>query len=211
MQNKVDINPNETRLVSKCSSGYLNPSQMEKIDATINYSGHLSVSKRHQYEEYSFSTAEKQRRSLSIHQQPNYPNLACSDRYSYLPSYMANTESSKAKDRSQSEPKQRPKWNNMKQKTKHTETMDAMDISMADQVLKRSNSQFRLINGLDNQDPWFVKFCRTQRTINDNNCDSMSTATSHSNYCESLAAYEVRICVALLHCAKLCTAFQMVF
>ncbi|KAH7543228.1 hypothetical protein FEM48_Zijuj02G0162000 [Ziziphus jujuba var. spinosa] len=211
-RNKLDTNPNETRLVSKSSSGYLNHSQMERIDTTINNSGHLSISKRHQYEEHSFRTAENPTRTSFIHQQPNFPNpTACNDHYSFLPNYMANTESSKAKYRSQSEPKQRPKWNNMKQKTKHTEIMDAIDISMDDQILKPSNSQFRLINGLDKHDPWFLKLYKTRRTVNDSNYDSISTSTGHSNYFESLAAYEVGMCLALLHCAKLCTAFQMVF
>ncbi|KAF3454339.1 hypothetical protein FNV43_RR04786 [Rhamnella rubrinervis] len=186
-RNTVDIKPNETRLVSKSSSGYLNHSQMERIDATINYSGHLSISKRQQYEEYCFSTAGNPTRPSFIHQQLDYPNPTYND-YSFLPSYMANTESSRAKHRSQSEPKQRPKWN-LKQKSKHKDITDAMDIPLDDHVLKRSSSQFKF-NGFENQDPWFNNFCRTRRSFNDNKCDSISTETSQSNYCESLAGYE---------------------
>ncbi|PON73867.1 IQ motif, EF-hand binding site [Parasponia andersonii] len=188
---KVYINPSETRVVSKSASDYLNHAQIERINTTL-YSGPLSTSKRHQYEEYCFSTAENSPRSHSTlsrkspttasspHQQPNYPDPMS---YGY-PNYMTNTKSSRAKVRSQSEPRQRPKWST-KQKNKKT---DEMFVPVDDQIVKRSSPRCKLDGG-ENYDSWFIKLYRTRKSLK-NKFDSVSTTTSQCNYYDSLSEYE---------------------
>ena len=194
VQKKVSINPDETRLVSKSASDYLNHAQIERINTTL-YSGPLSISKRHQYEEYYFSTAESSPRSYSAtsrkspttasspRQQHNYPDPMS---YGY-PNYMNNTKSSRAKVRSHSEPKQRPKWSTQ-QKNKHTEMTDRMYIPVDGQVIKCSSPQCKFYSG-ENHDSWFIKLYKTKKSLR-NKFDSVTT-TSQSNYYDSLSAYEV--------------------
>ncbi|ONI04820.1 hypothetical protein PRUPE_6G341200 [Prunus persica] len=155
------------------------------------------VHRRRQYEEPSFPTANspwnypaaskpKPTRPPFTFQQQDYGDPACYD-YTFKPSYMTNTKSSKAKVRSQSEPKQRPEGST-KHKTKHTKSWDATDGPMEDQVLKRSSSQFKP-NGHKNHDPWFVKLYKSRRLFE----EDKHASTGHSNYNESLAAFEVKI------------------
>ncbi|XP_062084507.1 protein IQ-DOMAIN 19-like [Humulus lupulus] len=188
---KVNTNTNETRLVSKSSSDYLNRAQIEAL-----YSGRLSISKRYQYEECSFSTAENSPRNHSAMsrrsptaassplQQPNYPDFMP---YGY-PNYMTNTKSSRAKVRSQSEPRQRPKFS-PKQKNKQTEMADGMYDREDYQLIKRSSSQCKF-DSEENHDSWFLKLYRTKKSSK-NQFDSVNTNTSRSNnYFEPFSGYE---------------------
>lgn len=197
MQKIANINPNETRLISKSTSDHLNHLQIERIKTAL-CSEPLSITKRHQYEECCFSTAENTpRSSMTIKtnprtasctcHQPNYPD---SELYGspFLPNYMTNTESSRAKVRSQSEPKQRPKWN-MRQKSKQTETADAMYFSLDDPVMKRSSSQCKFNSG-ENLEPWFVKLYKTRSSFRNSKNDSDCISISHSNFHGPRSAYE---------------------
>ncbi|KAL5566249.1 hypothetical protein UlMin_029413 [Ulmus minor] len=194
-----NIKPNETQLVSKSSIDYLNHPEVERMN-TILHSGNLSISKRREYEEYCFTPQETSPRIFSsmsrtnptaasfTHQQPDDPNYISFD-YPLNPNYMTNTQSSRAKFRSQSEPKQRPKWN-ARQKSKQTELTDEMCVPLDDHIIKRSSSQCKFDGG-ESYDPWSVKLYRTGRSHkNSSKCDSISTVNSPSNYCESLAGYE---------------------
>ncbi|XP_024025206.1 protein IQ-DOMAIN 14 [Morus notabilis] len=195
---RASINPNETRQISKSTSDHLNHAQIERINTTLN-SEPLSISKRHQYEEYCFSTAENSPRSYMTikadprtasftRQEPNYQD-PMSYGYRFSPNYMTNTESSRAKVRSQSEPKRRPKWS-MKHKNKQTEIADGMHFSLDDPVMKRSSSQCKYDSGSENHDPWFVRLYKTKSSFRNSKYDSDSTPISHSHFHESLSAYE---------------------
>ncbi|CAL9003562.1 unnamed protein product [Prunus brigantina] len=199
----MDLNSNDVQRVSKSTSAHLNHLQAGKLEHghTTFYSDRLSTSRRHQYEEPSFPTANspwnypaaskpKPTRPPFTFQQQDYGDPACYD-YTFKPNYMTNTKSSKAKVRSQSEPKQRPEGST-KYKTKHTESWDATDGPMEDQVLKRSSSQFKP-NGHKNHDPWFVKLYKSRKLFEDNKHATVSPSTGHSNYNESLAAYEPHV------------------
>ncbi|TQD92975.1 hypothetical protein C1H46_021455 [Malus baccata] len=197
----IDLNPNDVQRVAKSTSGHLNHSQgagrLEHGHSTI-YSDRLSISNRHHYEEFSFATANspwnypsaskpKPTRHPFTHQDQDYTD---GENTAFKPNYMTNTKSSKAKARSQSEPKQRPEGS-LKNRSKQTE-VDATLVAMDYQVLKRSSTQFKP-DGQKNQDPWFVKLYRSRRLFEDNKHASGSPSTVHSDYHESLAAYEVKL------------------
>ncbi|XP_041017902.1 protein IQ-DOMAIN 14-like, partial [Juglans microcarpa x Juglans regia] len=119
---KMDMTLQDFQGVSKCKSGYLNHSQIEKTedDFPSYYSEDLSSRRRENpYEEYSFTannspqhyipTSElNPRRAPSPSQQLDCANHMSHGHDPFIPNYMAKTESSSAKVRSQSEPKQRP-------------------------------------------------------------------------------------------------------
>lgn len=209
---------NEAQRVSKSTSGCLNHSQTDqRIDHSYTSfsSDRLSISNRHKYQTL-FITPENSPRMPSPKPKPTRPSIpfqqhdslvepTCYD-YSLMPSYMANTQSSRAKKvRSQSEPKQRPDGS-AKHKSKHTELVDPTD----EQFLRRSSSQFKP-NDHRIHDPWFVKLYRPRRLFEDNNkYNLINPSTSHSNYNESLAT-EVKIvlnltalCRLILHVGDCC-------
>ncbi|KAL6132565.1 hypothetical protein ACLB2K_064806 [Fragaria x ananassa] len=164
---KIYMTSNESQIVSKSTSGYLNHSQTDQTHQRIDhsytsFSSHrLSISNRHKYNETLLITPETSPQMPSPKQKPTRSYIpfqqhdslvepTCYD-YSFMPSYMANTQSSRAKKvRSQSEPKQRPDGSN-KYKSKHTELVDSTD----EQFLRRSSSQFKT-NDQKNHDPWFA-------------------------------------------------------
>lgn len=178
----------------------MNHAQIGRIEhgVTTFFSGEVSISKRehHQYEEISFSTAQNtpkhyQKLSNSIpgraslgNEQPDYSNALLHE-----PNYMSKTESSRAKSRSQSEPKQRPKWGVRQKTDKRTASMDRTNVLLDTQTRQSSPNSIRIVHG--NQDPWFIKLYRSKRILRD--CESVanSTATSHSKYRNSLIEYEV--------------------
>ncbi|KAK3000543.1 hypothetical protein RJ639_020732 [Escallonia herrerae] len=99
--------------------------------------------------------------------------------------YMANTESSKAKVRSHSEPKQRPKQSS-KQKNRRTASNEGIaDIEDAQSQHSslRSSSQ-------KNHHPWLMKLYRSTKSIREIECDSTSTTTNDSSYSKTLISYE---------------------
>ncbi|KAM1353975.1 hypothetical protein ACFX2H_033384 [Malus domestica] len=197
----INLNPNDVQRVAKSTSGHLNHSQatgrFEHGCSTV-YSDRLSISNRHHYEESSFATVNspwnypaaskpKPRRHSFAHQPQDDTDY---EDFAFKPNYMTNTKSSKAKARSQSEPKQRPEGS-LKNRSKQTE-VDATLVAMEDQVLKRSSTQFKP-NGQKSHDPWFVKLYRSRRLFEDNKHASVSSSTVHSYYHESLAAYEPHV------------------
>ncbi|XP_068341497.1 protein IQ-DOMAIN 19-like [Pyrus communis] len=199
--NSIDLNPNDVQRVAKSTSGHLNHSQgagrFEHGHSKI-YSDRLSISNRHHYEDFSFATANspwnypsaskpKPTRHPFTHQDQDYTD---DENSAFKPNYMTNTKSSKAKARSQSEPKQRPEAS-LKNRSKQTE-VDATLVAMDYQVLKRSSTEFKP-DGQKNQDPWFVKLYRSRRLFEDNKHASGSPSTVHSYYHESLAAYEPHV------------------
>ncbi|XVF57267.1 hypothetical protein PTKIN_Ptkin06aG0191400 [Pterospermum kingtungense] len=184
----------ENHGIIKTQNGFMNHPQMERIEQGITryyYSGELKISKREQkYEEFSFTTHNSPiqspptpisrptpgRYSFSSHEHP----------YPYMPNYMAKTESSKAKVRSQSEPKQRPTRNFKAKGQQRTASAEEMD----DHVQQHCSSQS---NGIadESQEPWFVKLYRSTRRTKENEGDDTSGPTSYSDYRKSLVTSEV--------------------
>ncbi|KAK8515268.1 hypothetical protein V6N13_139758 [Hibiscus sabdariffa] len=141
--------------------GFMNHSQMERIEQGITryYSGDLSISQREQKrEEFSFTTHNSPRHSPPMSKLTPARSSFSSNDYLYMPSYMANTQSSRAKVRSQSEPRQRPALN-LKAKGKRTTSAEETD----DYIRQYSPSQSKGVAD-ENQDPWIVKLYQSTIT-----------------------------------------------
>ncbi|XP_057512461.1 protein IQ-DOMAIN 19-like [Actinidia eriantha] len=93
--------------------------------------------------------------------------------YPWLPSYMSNTESSRAKERSPSEPKQRPK-SGVKKKVRRSMSSDRIDLTQEIRV-RPSTQKY--------QHPWLMKLYRsTTKAVKDSDYDSVSATTNNSNF-----------------------------
>ncbi|XWS58325.1 hypothetical protein CRYUN_Cryun08bG0024200 [Craigia yunnanensis] len=177
----VDINLYEKHGIVKSQNSFMNHSQIERIEQGITsyYSRELSISKREQkYEEFSFTTHNSPRHSPPMSKPTPGRSSFSSHEYPYMPNYMGNTESSRAKVRSQSEPKQRPTWN-FKAKGHRTASAEEMN----DNIQQHSSSQSKGV-AHENQEPMFVKLYRSTRTPKENEGDT-SGPTSYSEYRKS--------------------------
>ncbi|XP_021669385.2 protein IQ-DOMAIN 19 [Hevea brasiliensis] len=206
----IDLDIYETKRILKNKHEHLNHSQMERREhgRTKYYSEELSILKQeHQYEEFSFSTAQNSPQICSpipntipgrasfTYQKPDYVHSISH------PNYMANTESSRAKVRSQSEPKQRPKWG-MRPKSNQ---MASMDGKNAQQEAHIQGSSFHLMPiAYENQDPWFIKLYQSTMS-KDIDCDPKSTSSSsYPNHSKLLVEYEVGFALNFFSISESC-------
>jgi hypothetical protein len=189
LQEEMDTNLDENQGGLKSKSAHLNHSQTERIENRLAtyYSGNLPISTReHQYKEYSFTAHISPQHYLPTSELN--PTAASSLAFEQpdcldLPNYMAKTESSRAKVRSQSEPKQRPNCG-MRQKNKRMESTDGRSGSLENQMQRSSPHSKRFSQ--ENYDPWFAKLYPPTRT-SISRSDAFTTSSSDSNHYKSLA------------------------
>ncbi|PIN07607.1 hypothetical protein CDL12_19824 [Handroanthus impetiginosus] len=110
--------------------------------------------------------------------------------YSFYPGYMANTESSKAKVRSHSAPKQRPVETFERQTSRRRYFLEGRNVPKAVRM-QRSSS---LVGSTtpSYQYPWSVKIDRSTVSLKDSECGSTRTVRTNTNYCRSLVGFDVQ-------------------
>lgn len=156
----------------------------------------LGIAGNSAYQGYHNMSKPIPARASFTYQQPDYPinPLSNTTDFQFRPHYMANTTSSRAKVRSQSEPKQRPRWN-MKQKNKQTSPLDEsrnnglVDSNGCKYQFSSSYSK-RFDYGYGGHDPWFMELYQATRSLNDNELNTGS-ATDDSDFSKKLLAYSV--------------------
>jgi hypothetical protein len=151
------------------------------------------------FEDYSFSTAQSSPQYYSTVSKPDpstipfafpRPEYAESLTYDYslFPNYMANTESSRAKVRSHSAPKQRPD-SFERQPSRRKVSIEGRNVPRAVRM-QRSSSHVGA-TAQNYQYPWSIKLDRSSVSLKESECESNSTMLTNTNYCRSLVGFEV--------------------
>ncbi|XP_008777374.3 protein IQ-DOMAIN 14 [Phoenix dactylifera] len=142
------------------------------------YSGH--------FEEFSFTTAQSSPQYLSALSVPDATQASFD--YPFYPNYMANTESSRAKTRSQSAPRQRTD-SYERQTSRRRPSVEGRNIPRGVRMQRSSSHVGLTANGY--QYPWSIKLDRSSMSLKDSECGSTSTVLTNTNYCTSLVGFEV--------------------
>ncbi|KAI5649224.1 hypothetical protein M9H77_35229 [Catharanthus roseus] len=154
------------------------------------------------FEEYSFGTAQSSPQYYtSISKQDpariafSYPRSEIGDsiyhEYPFYPNYMANTESSRAKVRSHSAPKQRPVESFERQpSTRRRPSIEGRNVPRAVRM-QRSSSHVGS-TAQNYQYPWSIKLDKSSISLKESECGSTSTVLTNTNYCRSLVGFEVQ-------------------
>ncbi|OAY27990.1 protein IQ-DOMAIN 19 [Manihot esculenta] len=151
------------------------------------------------FEDYSFNTTQSSPQYYSAVSKPDpsripfcfpRPEYAESLSYDYpFPNYMANTESSRAKVRSQSAPKQRPD-SFERQPSRRRASVEGRNIPRSNRM-QRSSSHLGATTQ-NYQYPWSIKLDRSTVSLKDSECGSISTALTNTSYCRTLVGFDVQ-------------------
>ncbi|KAK9930902.1 hypothetical protein M0R45_018206 [Rubus argutus] len=155
------------------------------------------------FEDFSFGTAQSSPQCYSAMSRPDpsrvpfaFPRPDYAEQLSYdyqlYPNYMANTQSSKAKARSQSAPKQRPPDAFERQPSRPRRTsMEGRNHIPRAVKMQRSSSHVGS-TAQNYQYPWYnIKLDRSSVSLMESECGSSSTVlTTNTNYCKSLVAFD---------------------
>ncbi|XP_020687504.1 protein IQ-DOMAIN 14-like [Dendrobium catenatum] len=169
--NKATCRPSKADLPPQFSPAPSTLTEMNPMSPRA-YSGH--------FEEFSFATAQSSPHlsamSMPTHNFFDYPN------------YMANTESFRAKVRSQSAP--RPRIDTYeRQSSRKRPSVEGRNIPRGIRMQRSSSHVGLTANSY--QYPWSIKFDKSNMSLKESECGSTSTVLTNSNYCRSLVGYEV--------------------
>ena len=122
----------------------------------------------------------------------SFPGPAYAESMSYdyplFPNYMANTESSRAKVRSHSAPKQRPD-SLERQPSRRRPSVEGRNVPRPVRMQRSSSHVGSTAHNY--QYPWSIKLDRSTVSLKDSECGSTSTVLTNTNYYRSLVAYDV--------------------
>ncbi|KAL5702207.1 IQ-domain [Ranunculus cassubicifolius] len=194
--------PQTERVIDHRFSNYyprehMNPNQ-DQLQISPAPSGLTEMSPRTcsgHFEEYSFTTAQSSPQCYSAMSKPDpskvpfaFPRPETSHDYPFFPNYMANTQSFKAKVRSQSAPKQRPD-SYERQPSRRKLSIEGRNVPRS---VKMQRSSSHVGAGLhNNQYPWSIKLDKSIVSLKDSECGSTSTVLTNYTYCRSLVAHDV--------------------
>ncbi|XP_073298745.1 protein IQ-DOMAIN 19-like isoform X2 [Primulina huaijiensis] len=198
--------PNDPRISTPRASLKLQegPCQISPSPSAITESSPRACSNH--FEEYSFDTTQNSAQcytpiisKLDQARLPySYPRSECAEpiynECSFYPSYMANTESSKAKLRSHSAPKQRPLETFVRQpsRTKRPSLEGRSHVPKAVRMQRSSSHVGPKAQNYPNS--YSVKLDRSNVSIKESECGSTSTIMSNTTYSRSLLGiFDVRI------------------
>ncbi|KAI3469614.1 hypothetical protein Pfo_026277 [Paulownia fortunei] len=216
----VEMDLGDYKPVTKARNSYSNHTQVDRTEHRISMhrtsikqehqqispapSAITDMSQRtcsNHFEEYSFGTAQSSPQCCSAISKPDPARLPFSyprpeyaeslyNEYPFYPNYMANTESSRAKVRSHSAPKQRPVETFERQPSKRRPSLEGRNVPRAVRM-QRSSSHVGS-TAQNYQYPWSVKLDRSAVSLKDSECGSTSTVLTNTNYCRSLVGFEVQ-------------------
>ncbi|KAK2980640.1 hypothetical protein RJ640_011448 [Escallonia rubra] len=151
------------------------------------------------FEEYCFGTAQSSPQYYAAISKPDPSGVAfayaraeyaesLSYDYSFFPNYMANTQSSRAKVRSHSAPKQRPDIVE-RQSSRRRPSLEGRNVPRAVRM-QRSSSHVGS-TAQNYQYPWSIKLDKSAVSLKDSECGSNSTVLTNANYCRSLVGFDM--------------------
>ncbi|PKU79375.1 uncharacterized protein LOC110092383 [Dendrobium catenatum] len=135
------------------------------------------------FEEFSFPTAQNSPQ-LSAMSMPAHTSFD----YPLYPNYMANTESSRAKLRSQSAPKQRLEAYE-RQSSKRRQTIEGRNVPRGIRMQRSSSHIGLLANSYEY--PWSIRLDKSNASLIESECGSTTTVMANKNYCRTLAEHEI--------------------
>ncbi|KAK6913982.1 IQ motif, EF-hand binding site [Dillenia turbinata] len=150
------------------------------------------------FEDYSFTIAQSSPQCYSAMSKIDqtkvpfaFPRQEYAESLSYehplYPNYMANTESSRAKARSQSAPKQRLPDSFERQPSRRRPSIEGRNVPRAVRMQRSSSHIGTAVQGY--QYPWSIKLDRSNVSLKDSECGSTSTVLTNT-YCRSLVTYD---------------------
>ncbi|XP_010525232.1 PREDICTED: protein IQ-DOMAIN 14-like [Tarenaya hassleriana] len=152
------------------------------------------------FEDYNFTTAQSSPQCFRFKGDYYKRDSLSSYDYPLFPNYMANTESSRAKARSQSAPKQRPPELYERQPSgRRRVSMEGPrnGIPRAVRMQRSSSHVGSTVMAKDHHHqlqyyPWMgIKLDRSNVSLKDSECGSSSTVMTNINYCRSMVGSDV--------------------